>query len=280
MTEKEIRTEVCTTIRGWIGLNEIDGSHMQILSIYNSHQPLARNYRVQRNDSWCAATVSAVSIRCRLTDIMPTECSCGKMVELYKKLGRWEENDRYVPKMGDIIMYDWDDSGKGDCTGWPDHVGIVTACDGKTITVIEGNKNDAVGYRKIAVGAKYIRGYCLPDYASKATHDAPAPSRANASVLEWQKAAIADGFSFPKYGADGEWGAECVSVASKAIVKKRLTYRYKDLTKIVQEAVGVTADGLCGSDTDKAIRAYQKKHGLTADGAVGLNTWSCLLGID
>ena len=25
-------------------------------------------------------------------------------------------------------------------------------------------------------------------------------------VLEWQKAAIADGFSFPKYGADGKWG--------------------------------------------------------------------------
>ena len=34
---------------------------------------------------------------------------------------------------------------------------------------IEGNKNDAVSYRTIKVNDKYIRGYCLPNYASKAT---------------------------------------------------------------------------------------------------------------
>ena len=29
-------------------------------------------------------------------------------------------------------MYDWDDNGNGDNTGWPDHVGIVTEVNGNT----------------------------------------------------------------------------------------------------------------------------------------------------
>lgn len=99
------------------------------------------------------------------------------------------------------------------------------------------------------------------------------------TVLEWQKAAIADGFKFPKYGADGEWGSECAGVATKAIVKKRWRYTNKNLTKIVQRVVGVKVDGLCGKDTRNAIIAYQKKNGLTADGEVGINTWKKILGI-
>jgi len=65
-------------------------------------------------------------------------------------------------------MYDWHDSGKGDCTGAPEHVGIVTRVSGSSIRVIEGNKSNAVGYRNIRVNGRYIRGYCLPDYAAKA----------------------------------------------------------------------------------------------------------------
>ncbi len=98
-------------------------------------------------------------------------------------------------------------------------------------------------------------------------------------ITEWQVAAIADGFSFPKYGADGKWGKESESVAKNAVCKKRLTYKYKNLTKLVQKAVGVTADGKFGSDTQKAVKAYQKKQGLTQDGCVGINTWKKILGI-
>lgn len=104
------------------------------------------------------------------------------------------------------------------------------------------------------------------------------------TVREWQKAAVLDGFTFPKHGTDGVWGAECESVASKAIVKQRDTYKYKNLTKLVQRAVGMTGkdvDGLCGSKTDAAIKAYQYKFGLelVVDGAVGLNTWKKILNI-
>ncbi len=99
------------------------------------------------------------------------------------------------------------------------------------------------------------------------------------TVLEWQKAAVADGFGFPKYGCDGKWGSECEAVAKKAICKKRITYKYKSLTKLVQRVVGVEVDGKFGADTKKAVVAWQKAHGLTADGEVGINTWKKMLGV-
>ena len=100
----------------------------------------------------------------------------------------------------------------------------------------------------------------------------------NEKVLEWQKAAIADGFTL-KSGADGIWGKECEAVAEKAICKKRLTYKYKNLTKIVQNAVGVKADGKFGADTKKAVIEWQSRCGLVADGCVGKNTWKRILGV-
>lgn len=108
---------------------------------------------------------------------------------------------------------------------------------------------------------------------------APQPKPINTAVKDWQLAAIADGYKFPKYGADVIWGAECESVAKGAICKKRLTYTNRNLTKIVQRAVGVTVDGLFGKNTDRAVRAYQGSNGLTVDGCVGINTWKKILGV-
>lgn len=107
----------------------------------------------------------------------------------------------------------------------------------------------------------------------------PKPSNKNAAVKEWQTAAIADGFKFPKYGADGVWGAECESVAKAAVCKKRWLYINKNLTRIVQRKVGVAVDGLFGKNTDTAVRNFQKANGLAVDGCVGINTWKKILGV-
>jgi len=169
MTEKELRAKVVSIAESYIGCKESNGSHKKIIDLYNSHKPLARGYKVKYTDAWCATFVSAVFIKAGLTDIAPTECGCGRMIELYKRLDRWQENDAYRPEPGDIIMYDWQDNCVGDCTGAPDHVGLVVSVSGSTIKAIEGNTQNAVRYRNRTVGSKYIRGYCLPDYASKAT---------------------------------------------------------------------------------------------------------------
>lgn len=161
--DMSMRQKVVEIAKSWIGKNEADGSHRSIIDIYNSHTPLARGYKVKYTDAWCATMVSAVAIAAGCTNVMPTECGCGKMIELYKKIGRWKEDDSYVPEPGDIVFYDWDDNGVGDCTGNPEHVGIVEACDGNTITVIEGNYSNSVKRRYLNVNGRYIRGFGLPD---------------------------------------------------------------------------------------------------------------------
>lgn len=173
MTETQIRAKVVETAEGYLGYKESDGSHKKIIDLYNSHKPLARGYAVKYTDEWCATFVSAVAIACRMTDVMPTECSCSKMIELYRARGRWKEEDSYRPSPGDLILYDWEDSGKGDNLGYPNHVGMVAKVNGTSLLILEGNRSSAVGYRTMAVDGKYIRGYCLPDYASKATEAEP-----------------------------------------------------------------------------------------------------------
>lgn len=157
---------VLSVARAWIGCNEADGSHKKIIDIYNSHRPLARGYTVKYTDSWCATFASAVAIVSGCTEIIPTECSCAKMIELFRALGEWVEDDSYIPHLGDYIFYDWQDTGVGDNVGNPDHVGIVESVTNDKITVIEGNKDNAVGRRTLTINNLYIRGYGVPKYVS------------------------------------------------------------------------------------------------------------------
>lgn len=169
MTENEIRSTVVATAAKYVGAKEGGSVHKQLIDIYNADKPLPRGYPMKYTDAWCAAFVTTVGILCKLTDIIFKECGCEKMITLYKNAGRWQEDDSYKPDPGDVIFYDWDDSGSGDCKGNADHVGIVEKVSGSTITVIEGNYSDSVKRRTIAVNGRYIRGYGLPNYASKAT---------------------------------------------------------------------------------------------------------------
>lgn len=166
--EASLRINAVQAAEGWLGHAEADGSHTKIIDLYNSHPPLAMGYTVQYTDSWCAAFVSAVSIQCGLTDIIPTECGCERQIGLFQELGRWEEHDNAVPLPGDLIYYDWDQSKPGDCTGWSDHVGMVVGTKWPFLKVIEGNKDDQVAYRILLIGHKSIRGYAKPDYAQMA----------------------------------------------------------------------------------------------------------------
>ena len=166
MTGQEEWAKVVSIAQSYIGCNGRDGSHKKIIDLYNSHKPLARGYHVKYTDAWCGTFASAVAIQAGLTSIIPTECGCQKHIELFKKLGSWQENDAYVPSPGDYIFYDWQDNGVGDNTGAADHVGIVEKVSGQTITVIEGNYSNSVKRRTLAVNGRYIRGYGVPKYGA------------------------------------------------------------------------------------------------------------------
>lgn len=249
MTELALRNKVVAVMENWLGLKESNGSFKPIIDLYNSHKPLARGYKVKYTDHWCATTVSAAFIKAGLTDIAPTECSCAKMIELYKAIGRWEEKDSYIPAPGDIIMYDWDDDGKGDNTGHPEHVGIVVKVLGKTITVIEGNKNESVAKRTMTVGGKYIRGYCLPDYASKATDITKQVFKTtNVPMPILQRSANGDPVK-----------------ALQSLLNLRANAK-------------LDCDGSFGPNTEKAFKAWQKEVGLVVDGSCGAMSWEKLIG--
>ena len=160
------RSVIVNQAKKFLGYKESNGKHKIIIDLYNANRPWAANYKVSYSDAWCATFVSTVAIIAGYTDIIPTECSCRRMVELLQEMDSWEESDSYVPKKGDLIFYDWQDSGTGDNTGVPDHVGIVSSVSGNTITVIEGNYKNSVKTRKIKVNAKTIRGYGTPAYTS------------------------------------------------------------------------------------------------------------------
>ena len=156
--------EVVRQAQAWLGKKESDGSHKEIIDVYNSHKPLARGYKVKYTDAWCSTFVSAVAVKLGYTDIIPTECGCEKHIQLFKNIGAWVEDENRTPKAGDVIFYDWEDNGSGDNKGNSDHVGIVEKVSGNTITVIEGNIDNAVGRRTLKVNGRYIRGYGVPKY--------------------------------------------------------------------------------------------------------------------
>ena len=241
-----LRTKVVDQMKAWLGCNESDGSHKKIIDIYNSHKPLARGYAVRYTDEWCATTVSAAAINLGYTAIIPTECSCTKMIELLKNLGSWVEADSYVPQPGDIIFYDWDDNGRGDNTGSPDHVGIVEKVSNNTITIIEGNYKNAVTRREIAINGKFIRGYGVPKYDTESINSGTTNTTQTEKASDVKMTQI-------KRGSEGR------------------------AVRVWQAIVGADVDGDFGPNTERATIDFQMKafpnDKKEWDGIVGDKTW-------
>lgn len=152
--------------KSWIGRKEADGTHKGIIDLYNSYTPHPRGYVMNYKDAWCACMISAIAIKLNATNIIPIECSCYYMIEKAKQMGIWNEADNITPKIGYFVLYDWDDNGKGDNKGTPDHIGVVSHISGNRMEVIEGNYSNSVKIRVINVNAKYIRGYISPKYGT------------------------------------------------------------------------------------------------------------------
>lgn len=180
-----------SVLESWIGFSEANGKHKQIVDIYNAHKPLALGYVVKYTDSWCDVTISAAAIKSNNVDIIGTECGCERHIQIFKDKGIWIEDGTITPIRGDIILYNWDDSTQPN-DGFADHIGAVVSVSGNQIKVIEGNKNDAVSYRYIAVGNGNIRGYARPKYTNSSTSTTPSTGK---SVEEVAKEVLA-----------GQWG--------------------------------------------------------------------------
>lgn len=158
--------DVLNIARGWIGYSEKNGKVKEIMDVYNAHKPLARGYKIKSTDEWCDCFVSACAIKAGAVDLIGTEVSCEKHIDIFKKKGIWIEDGSQKPKVGDIILFNWDDSSQPN-DGHADHIGYVEQVYGNTIVCIEGNKNEKVDRRTINVGWGYIRGFARPKYSGE-----------------------------------------------------------------------------------------------------------------
>lgn len=177
------------------------------------------------------------------------------MIELFKGLGCFIENDAYVPMPADILFYDWNDSGSGDNVGVSDHVGIVEKVSGGTITVIEGNYSNAVKRRTLKVNGRYIRGYGVPKYTA---------STVSTSTNTAAKGNISLSLPILSKGSKGD--------SVKALQALLNGYGFTDATE-----KALVLDGSFGTATLYALKAYQNAKGLEVDGYCGANTWKSLL---
>lgn len=229
-------------LRSWIGHSESNGKFKEIIDTYNAHKPLARGYKMKYTDEWCACTISAAAIKAGAVDIIGTEVSCNKFIEIFKKKNIWIEDGSIKPQVGDIVLYNWDDGTQAN-NGTADHIGWVEQQYGSTIVVIEGNYNCKVARRTINVGWGYIRGFARPKYDAATAAETITPVKKKdlatvaAEVIQgaWGNGAIRKN-ALKKAGYDPDAVQEKVN---ELLAKK------KSITLIAKEVI----DGKWGNGT-------------------------------
>ena len=103
---------------------------------------------------WCACFVSWCANECGYIEsgVMPNFSWCETGVNWFKDHNQWLDPGA-IPAPGDIIFFDWDNSGD------PDHVGIVERAEEGYVYTIEGNSGDSVWQNTYAVANPCIYGF-------------------------------------------------------------------------------------------------------------------------
>ena len=232
--------DVLNVARGWLGYSEANGKFKEILDVYNNHKPLARKTKIKTTDHWCDAFVSACAIKAGAVDIIGTEIGCERHVEIFKKKGIWIEDGKTKPQVGDIILFNWDDSNQPN-DGYSDHIGFVEQQYGNTIVCIEGNMDEKVGRRTINVGWGYIRGFARPKYVGAASANTAPVKKKSIDTIAYEV-------------IRGVWG-------NGAIRKTALTKAGYDYTKVQAKVEEILGKGATKSVTVVAKEVIQGKWG-------------------
>jgi len=284
MTEHDLRQRVCDQAKSWLGRNEMDGSHREIIDVYNRGRPPG-SYKMTYTDPWCAAFVSAVGMACGLEGIILPSVGCDDMIAKYRAVGHWIEADDYPAQPGDLIFYDWQDSGAGDNQGSSDHVGLVVDVDGNLFTVIEGNYSDAVKRRYVYRDAQSIRGFAAPDYAWEAALEtAVEPGTATVSTPDTTATVVTD----TNVGDKPEPATTCAPVlpilregdeseavrsAQRLLIARGFPCGGSWSGRYLREL----PDGEFGPKTKSSVLAFQDQQDLPETGEIDGATWVALI---
>ena len=76
--------------------------------------------------------------------------------------------------------------------------------------------------------------------------------------------------------SDGSWGGTTLRQGSTGSAVEQLQFWLNTLAQYDAGIPSTAVDGVFGSGTAAAVRAFQRREGLTADGVVGRTTWTAL----
>ena len=157
------RDRVLRAAASLVGVRGGSAAHQQLVNDYNSVRPLPVGYAVKNTDDWCDVFVTTIFQREGLSDLVGRECGVERHIQIFKRLGIWNEDGGSTPKTGDIITFNWDQDSQPN-NGFADHIGIVESVSNGVIHTIEGNSNDQVRRKTYRIGHGNIRGFASPRY--------------------------------------------------------------------------------------------------------------------
>ena len=171
---------------------------------------------------------------------------CGFALKYYKAAGRFDK----TPKVGDQIFFKYN---LNDASYTADHTGIVVRVTDSLIETIEGNSGSEVKRKAYQRTDKTIVGYGHPRY--------------DAEESEKPKPVTINNIGMPtiRKGSTGE------AVKTLQRLLRQLQYVNLDGKTLL------IVDGNFGSNTEAAVKRWQKNHLGGADGIVGIKTWNKLL---
>ena len=159
------RDRILRAAASLVGVRSGSAAHHQLVNDYNSINPLPVGYAVKNSDDWCDVFVTTVFQREGLSHLIGRECGVERHIQIFKRLGIWNEDGASTPKAGDIITFNWDQDSQSN-NGFADHIGIVERVENGLIHTIEGNSG-VVGTVKrnvYRIGHGNIRGFATPRY--------------------------------------------------------------------------------------------------------------------
>ena len=157
------RDRVLRAAASLVGVRGGTAAHQQLVNDYNSVKPLPVGYAVKTTDDWCDIFVTTVFQREGLSGLIGRECGVERHIQIFKRLGIWNEDGTTTPKAGDIITFNWDQNSQQN-NGFADHIGIVESVSNGIIHTIEGNSNNQVRRNTYRIGHGNIRGFATPHY--------------------------------------------------------------------------------------------------------------------